>query len=342
MKNSRFRQTLVIIVPFMLLFIALYLLFHQSWQQIWQQLKQVRPEWFALMLLLSGAYYLIDARGFQMVVRELLPDFSLRGAVELVAMGLFMNVSTFGAGIKPAQALYLRERGADVGESLGVLILPYIFHKLTIVLYGVLGFAIYHHFICSHFAEQVGYIYLGYGLSLVICAFLLLIFLSARFHGWCFCLLEKLPLGEHRQKLIAQAKSSTSGMRQQIKHVFADGVLCARMFGVNIAKFFCWFSAAAAAFRAVGASALPASLGQCLAIAALVQLLIGVIPMTGGMVSSEVVFVLLFSVMAGPVTAGSAMLIFRAATYYLPVLISCFYSLLIYCRERQAHRKAAA
>ena len=34
------------------------------------------------------------------------------------------------------------------------------------------------------------------------------------------------------------------------------------------------------------------------------------------------------------------MLIFRVATYYLPVLISCFYSLLIYWRERQAHKKA--
>ena len=340
MKNNRLKQALVIIVPFALLFLALYLLFRQSWQQIFQQLKQVQLEWFGLAILLSGLYYLIDARSFQSVVRVLLPDFPLRGAIEQVAMGLFMNVSTFGAGIKPAQAIYLRERGADVGEGLGILILPYIFHKLTIVLYGAVGFVLCQGFIRTYFADEVQYIYLGYGLSLIICAFLLLIFLSSRFHTQCFRVLEKIPAGERYHHLIAQAKASTGGMRQQIKGVFADKKLCAQMFGLNIAKFFCWFSAAAVAFRAIGCAALPVNFWQCLVIAALVQLLIGVIPMTGGMVSSEVVFVLLFSVVAGPVAAGSAMLIFRVATYYLPVLISCFYSLLIYWRERQAHKKA--
>lgn len=252
-----------------------------------------------------------------------------------------MNVSTFGAGIKPAQALYLHKRGADMGESLGILILPYIFHKLTIVIYGVLGFGFCHRFICTHFAQQVRYIYWGYALSLIICAFLLLIFLSARFHGWCFWLLAKLPLGERAQKAGRRGqRKHQRHAREQIHGVFGDSLLCARMFGVNIAKFFCWFSAAGVAFHAVGAEALPISFGQCLAVAALVQLLIGVIPMTGGMVSSEVVFVLLFSVVAGSVNAGAAMLIFRVATYYLPVFISCFYSLLIYWRERKLNRKA--
>lgn len=75
MKNDRFKQTAVIVLPFALLAIALYLLFRQSWQQILLQLQQVQPGWFALMLALSGAYYLIDARSFQMVVKVLAAGF---------------------------------------------------------------------------------------------------------------------------------------------------------------------------------------------------------------------------------------------------------------------------
>ncbi len=342
MKNRHLKQALVIIIPLLLLFLALYLLFSQSWQQIWQQLKQVQRGWFVLALALSGLYYVIDARSFQMVVRRLLPAFSWREAGDLVAMGLFMNVSTFGAGIKPAQALYLRDKGADVGESLGVLMLPYVFHKLTIVLYGIVCFALYHDFIRSHFANQVFYIYLGYALSVMICIFLVLIFVSTHFHHWCFRLLEKIPAGERYHQLIAKAKVSTGGMRQQVKSALNDKLLCLRMFAVNIAKFFCWYSAFGIAFRAIGLSHLPASFGQCLATAALAQLLIGVIPMTGGMVSSEVVFVLLFSIIAGHVAAGSAMLVFRMATYYVPVLLSCFYTLALYWHKRQAQNKVSA
>ena len=327
-------------MPLLLLALALYLLFGQSWPQMRRQLGQVQLSWFGLMLAASGGYYLLDSWSFQLVVRRLLPDFSLREALALVAMGLFMNVSTFGAGIKPAQALYLRERGADVGESLGVLVLPYVFHKLTIVLYGLVCFGLCYHFISACFASQVVYIYLGYALSIAICIFLVLIFVSERFHRFCFCLLEKIPGNERYQILLAKAKASTGGMRGQVRQALGDGRLVGRMFMLNIAKFFCWYGAACLAFYAIGLPALPASFGQCLATAAMVQLLIGVIPVTGGWVSSEVVFVLLFAVLAGQVAAGSAMLVFRMATYYLPVLLSCFYSLFIYWRERQAHKRA--
>ncbi len=341
MKTSRLKQGLVVILPLLLLLLALYLLFGQSWQSIWQQLQQIKGNWFALALALSGLYYVMDARSFQLVVRRLLPAFSWREALDLVAMGLFMNVTTFGAGIKPAQALYLRDRNADVGESLGVLMLPYVFHKMTIVLYGIFYFVLYHGFVSSHFSELVRYIYLGYALSVLICIFLVLIFVSARFHRECFELLEKIPAGARYHQMIAKAQVSTHGMRQQIKSALTNERLCLRMFGINMAKFFCWYSVAGAAFRAIGLSALPVSYGQCLAMAAMVQLLIGVIPMTGGLVSSEVVFVLLFSVIAGQVAAGSAMLVFRMATYYLPVLISCFYTLALYWSRRRARNKAS-
>ena len=81
MKTSRLKQGLVVILPLLLLLLALYLLFGQSWQSIWRQLQQVKGGWFALALALSGLYYVMDARSFQLVVRRLLPAFSWREAL---------------------------------------------------------------------------------------------------------------------------------------------------------------------------------------------------------------------------------------------------------------------
>ena len=331
----------MIIAPFLLLLLALYVLFHRSWRAILTQLTLLGPGWFALALAVSACYYVLDACGFRLLLRRrLLPDFTLREALALIAMGLFMNVSTLGAGIKPAQALYLKERGADVGEGLGLLVLPYLFHKLTIVLWGLTALGLARDFILSRFAQWVPAIYLGCGLSIAICCFLAAIFTSARFHALVFRLLTKLSARPRYQELVSQAERETAGLRRQVRSVIGDGGLCLRMLSLNVGKFACWHTVPYLALYALGQTSLPLSFGQGLAVAALMQLLIGVIPVTGGMVSAEVVFVLLYGVILGPVAAGSAMLVFRLATYYLPVLISALYSLWVYRQERSAKKAA--
>ena len=52
------------------------------------------------------------------------------------------------------------------------------------------------------------------------------------------------------------------------------------------------------------------------------QLLIGVVPTSGGVGSLEVVFSLLFAAVFGKITAGSSMILYRLSTYYLPFIVS--------------------
>ena len=336
MSKKTSKQILLAAAPFALLFLALYLMFKDSWREIARQLKNAGPAWLLAGLAVSGAYYLADAQGFRLLIRRLLPGFRLREGVEIVAIGLFMNASTFGTGIKPAQALYLKNRGADVGESLGPLMLPYIFHKLTIVLYGLAALALFFLFLAARFGQWLPYLYAGYGLSLAICLVLALLCVSGGFHQWAFGWLRRISRKEKYQSAIARAEEEVRQARRQAAGILRDRRLCLSMLGINFAKFFCWYSVPWLAFRAVGLSSPPISFGQCLAVAAVAQVLIGVIPITGGMVSAEVVFVLLYSVIFGETLAGSAMVIFRLATYYLPIAASCLYSLAIYARERRS------
>ncbi|MEA4891258.1 MAG: lysylphosphatidylglycerol synthase transmembrane domain-containing protein [Peptococcaceae bacterium] len=333
--KKKIKQALLVLAPFALLALALTVLFKDSWQQILIQSKSINALWFTAGLALAAVFYIADAQGFRLLIRRLLPDFSLKEGVEIVAMGLFMNVSTFGTGIKPAQALYLKNRGADLGESLGPLILPYVFHKLTIVLYGIYAILFYHGFLLKHFARRMLYLYLGCGLSLIICLVLVLLCVSGGFHRLIFDRLKKLFRKEKYLAAVSRLEEETGQMRRQTAGILQDRVLCLKMLGINLLKFFCWYAVPWLAFRAVGVADMPLAFGQCMAVAAVVQLLIGVIPITGGMVSAEVVFVLLYAVIFGEVTAGAGMVVFRLATYYLPVLVSCLYSLSIYLRRRR-------
>ena len=90
----------------------------------------------------------------------------------------------------------------------------------------------------------------------------------------------------------------------------------------NAVKMTCLYILPAVAIFAVTGKMLPLSLLECLAFSSIMQLLIGVIPSSGGMGSTELLFLMLFGSMTGKSVCGAAMILYRIATYYLPFLIS--------------------
>ena len=66
---------------------------------------------------------------------------------------------------------------------------------------------------------------------------------------------------------------------------------------------------------------------EILATSSFMQLIVGVIPVTGGMGATEVVYQLLYGVLFGEITAGSTMILYRMANYYVPFLVSIGFAL---------------
>mgnify|MGYP000411272479 FL=1 len=90
----------------------------------------------------------------------------------------------------------------------------------------------------------------------------------------------------------------------------------------NAVKITCLYALPAVAIFAVTGERLPLSVLECLAFSSVMQLLIGVIPSSGGTGSTELVFLMLFGSMTEKSVCGAAMILYRMATYYLPFLIS--------------------
>ena len=77
-----------------------------------------------------------------------------------------------------------------------------------------------------------------------------------------------------------------------------------------------WFS-----IRFMGLA--PLTFGQVQTLAALMMLLSNALPNVGGMGSIETAFYLIFTGFLGESAAMSALVVYRAATYYLPFVVSC-------------------
>ena len=98
----------------------------------------------------------------------------------------------------------------------------------------------------------------------------------------------------------------------------SKGRLC-RVFLLEMLKLSCWFVIPYLALWGTG-SLNGLSFPQAVSVSAIVTVLIDVIPTPGNIASIELIYTLLFTVVVGEVAAGSTMLLYRFATFYLPFL----------------------
>ena len=84
---------------------------------------------FAGMVLLGNCYYLIDAVVYYGITVRQGIKIKFSKFIPIAYMSIFFNVTSFGAGIKPAQILYLHKNGVDTGTACSITMMPYIFTR---------------------------------------------------------------------------------------------------------------------------------------------------------------------------------------------------------------------
>ena len=304
--------------------VILYNQFKNSFSDIVKQLANTSIGLFIVIAILGNMYYVIDSLMYMYLFHKEGYKINFPRCLAVGYMCIFFNVTTFGAGIKPGQVMYIRSKGVDVGKGLSVTTMPYVFHKTIIAVYAVVMLIFNNAFVMNNFKSTFMYIYLGAILNIAIVAGIILLCASEKFHrlmyGFIDKILKKDKYAEIRTKIKAQTDNLRNGTKDIIKSKSAwIGFSC-----TNIIKMSCWYVIPVIAIYACGGSIGDVTIAQAITVAALMQLIMGVIPTSGGVGSLEVVFSLLFAAVFGDVMAGSCMVLYRVATYYLPFVISAF------------------
>lgn len=323
MKSKKDRFTIIIgILVAVLMFFILYRMFRDSYKDIMDNLAETNLMIFAGMVIIGNAYYFIDAYVYHGVIKNEGYDVSYFKCVTVAYMSIFFNVTSFGAGIKPAQVLYLHRQGIDPGKGCGITMMPYIFHKTLIVVYAMVLLLINNAFVLDNFSDTFGYIYAGVGLSILVIAFMILLCASAWFHG-LVCKILDATLGKTRfREFNEKIKKQIELLRESTRKVINNPKAWLLLLCVNAVKMTCWYIIPAIAIYAAGGTLGGVTVSEALTVTSLMQLLMGVLPTSGGVGSLEVVFSVLFAAVFGKITAGSSMILYRLSTYYIPFIVS--------------------
>lgn len=122
--------------------------------------------------------------------------------------------------------------GLPLARGAGLSMVQYIFHKVSITLYGLIGF------LCLLFAKDesvsgyTAFLAAGIGLTALITAALLLVTACPSFSNWGFLIAELLCHGkwqDKRDKMKAQIDSMQEESLRLLKHSprTAGGIFCA-------------------------------------------------------------------------------------------------------------------
>ncbi len=231
----------------------------------------------------------------------------------------FHKVITFGTGSIVAMMVHLKRYGVPPETSYGLGTTQYVMHRIAVTLYATVCILLEHDFFMTYFEKYRIFIYVSYGVTVAVSLCLLGICLSRRIHRLILGLLRRLGIQRRYPGFTSALEDKMTVLQHQTALLLqSKGRLC-RVFLLEMLKLSCWFVIPYLALWGTG-SLNGLSFPQAVSVIAIVTVLIGVIPTPGNIASIELIYTLLFTVVVGEVAAGSTMLLYRFATFYLPFL----------------------
>ena len=320
--KKRRKKSIGSVIPLLLLLIILYEFFKESGPAIADQLLQADWRYFLPVVFLGILYECMDALPYWLLMKYEGEKIRYGDVVRLVYLGIFLNVTTFGAGIKPAQTYYLHKKGVDTGKAFSLMTIPYVFHKTAIMIYAGGALLLWGNTLIDLFGNGRFYIYAGFLLSAGIILALILVCTSRRLNRFLASLLERLSGRKKKWSSVLDTwRKALEDLRQESSALVKNPFYWGMALGLDILKMTCYYSMPFFAVKAVGGEVSVSSLPIIIGIYALIQILAGVIPSTGGLGPAEVLYLLMFSPLFGEAAAGSTMVLCRMGNYYLPFLI---------------------
>ena len=287
-----------------------------------KQLLNTSPKIIAMVILASILYSVIESAITYVIMGETENNMTFMDANIMTYFVSFYRVSTLGSGTIVASTLFLKQCGVKSSEGLGLYSLDYAIHKLTICIMAVVLFLANKSYMMEVFGKYSSYVVLGVVATVLITTAIVLFACWPAFHKFLIWLLGKVNLlfkGKFDRQLESLSEQCVV-MENATKLVLKKPVIILKVMFLDVCKFSCWFAIPYIVCHGICDINIVTSIG----ITAMSVMLAAVIPMPGGIGSSELVMTAIYSGIVGAAEAGAMALLYRFATFMFPFIIGAF------------------
>lgn len=320
MKQQKRGKFIINLFLFAIVLFLLFFVFRKDYQAIWNTIGGISISGLLLLLGMDMVYQILDSAACFTLFRTRLSSLQFRQAMEITFLGIFGNVSTIGAGTLPMQSYYLYRHGMQVGSGIGMLILKYVFHKATVLLYAAIMIVVQGYWLQSAVPGLTKYIYLGFAICMITIIVLILLCTWETIQQLLLKIIKKLPNTEkwrYRKQVWCR---NLEALYAESKNLLHNHRCCLKVMLLNLLKVFWLFLIPFTCMKILHISRL--SIGETQILSSVMLLVIGVLPSVAGIGATEFAFLLLFTPQIGRVFASSALVLYRVSTYFFPFLLS--------------------
>lgn len=315
-KKILIRCAAIVFIGFLL-----WSIFHRNYQEVLELIMQIPINLFVIILGVGLLYQLAEAVICLVFVKRYLETFSFLSAVQLVFIGFFTNIASMGTGIIPAKSYYLYKRGMPTGHGISVMTYEYIFHRTSVLIWVLFLLPVINNIMRTDHIGIHWWLILGIVITAGINTLLILLCTWEKFRSFSFYILEKIPLNEKWKEKKKTWKEQINGLYSESKSVIKDKKLIIEMLALNMVKLAILYLIPWLSLFAIGEGT-SCTFGKSFVLAAVMLLVTSVIPNVAGMGPAEYMFIFVYGFYTTHASAASAMLLYRAATYFFPFLIS--------------------
>ncbi|MGN1147456.1 MAG: hypothetical protein ACI4TB_03475, partial [Lachnospiraceae bacterium] len=200
------------------------------------------------------------------------------------------------------------------------MILQYVFHKTTVFLYAAFMILMQGQWLKSAIPGLVKYIYPGLIACALIIVFLVLLCTWTPIQQLLLWIIGRFPdTGKWGNRKDTWG-SNLKILYAESKEMLRNRTCCRNAMILNLLKLFWLFMIPFVCMRALNITGI--TWGRTQTVSAIMLLLIGVLPNVSGAGPAEFSFLLLYTPLIGRVSAFSALILYRVATYFFPFLLS--------------------
>lgn len=311
--------------------------FRDMARPILAELKETDPLIVIIICAASFVYEMMEGLVTTTFARRYNPRFKYIEGLKSALYCSFYRVATLGSGSGVAAVYFLNKRGIEVSCGMGMYMVEYVLHKISIAIFSGIMFIVSWGFMHQNYRKYTTMLMGGYLLTAVISGILLLVCCWKWFHKIAIRLLKKVDeifKGKWSRSIDTLAEQAVV-MEEATSFLLKDWKLVINIILKNMIKLACWYGIPYIMLRQYGSIGIMESM----AITSIAVVLAAVLPAPAGIGSTEVVLTALLAVIFSDGEAGSVTLLYRFATFVFPFLAGAVVAVGEYRRYKMKNSK---
>lgn len=324
MKNLKKNSIILLIITVVVLICVL----KDDFQSILLTLQNANFLWLGMALICFFSALAFEARAYQEIIEGYEYDYSFKKAYRMLLITKFFNgITPFSSGGQPMQIYMLKKDGIRLTKATNIIIQNFIIYQAALVVFGILAIAINYYFGLFAKVELLkGLVTLGFLINTLVMVGLIIISFSNKFNHFIvnriIGILSKIKLVKNKEEKLKQWGEKVDDFHEGANYLKNNKMLCIRTFIYNILYLGLSYLMPYFIILALAeVGTLEATPLKVICASAYVLIIGSFVPIPGASGGIEYGYLTFFGNFIKGGLLKASLLIWRAISYYLPMLI---------------------